>query len=460
MGYIQNYAYLHIPDLNARKGYRVRELLSARNWLEKQRDIPVELHAVEPSVKAIKAWDEQLLNIAQDSKCDFADRTIAFLCLRCHVSFHLAETIIPDMLKHYPQIPPEELVNTLLGDVVETVLVTLENELFYSRTRGETIERYNPRYIPPAFNILRRWQPEKSNLRTWTRTRVMSQDILKQWDIDRRRPWQILCRTSPRQIKIRLLKDEAVYVFIFREIYLPDLDRKRPNRHAPFPEPTAQEIEQIMLACQTRNIPCRCHPDEFKIYLIELSDRLRKKTDLSSLSGQEKFTTEEPDLSNDLHNSIIDIIEEQFSRILQQAIVFVMEKQLDEHRKKHHNYATHFYQCYYFLYCEGLSQSAIAKQLNLGNQSNVSRITNITLQVERIEQFCVDTIFRLVKVEATYDEDIEADDLIIIKQYIQSTLRYITFAEAHRAIKSRNRNGTNQFAEVFRVYLKGKMGIS
>ncbi|NJN71640.1 MAG: hypothetical protein HC799_01890 [Limnothrix sp. RL_2_0] len=458
MGHSYDAYYSRLYQLNPASGkraFKYKALSVAAEFIKNF--APPELSSPTPSNEIINQWNYSLWMMVQDEGVTNKTRAIAFLSLRCYVSWRLTKVGECIIRRYAHQISDvSDVFLRLLQDgnrQIKPNIFLQQNQLV--TFAGQEIVAYKEKYISLSLDILRRWQPNherSSSLNNWTYRLAQNKAILCELGIDNSTPWYVLLNS--RKWKIKLLSDvDKRLLNIFDKIYRPELDKNRTGNR--YPKPTEDQLQRIVKELNNAlnsehdihelsekleilaNILRNCTRDSIYIdFDLDPENSNYKESLNREISEAHGNLNGAPLVAIEIEEAISDIIANQFTEMLQRAVNTIFDKHFEVLQKKHRNYAQDFHKCGYSLYCEQKSQEAIAQELDLGDQGNISRRLGSRKQhIENIEQFYLKEI--LQKINNDIYLDIDPDDLNEITKLIQILLREEDFSLAVREGKTR-----------------------
>jgi hypothetical protein len=330
----------------------------------------------------------QLVRYFQD---DDTYRQIAECCLRCFISNQIKEVCLELEQKFGKQ-----------HDFSSTELLPLVLDSTLRSPYQETNEPETP-YRSVTARILQSFNPNKSNLSTWTARLLKSDRILKQFllehGLEQVTDWMILSYMNSRRLK-RVLSDfhrtpteinQALQLLDrFHQVYRAQLLLKRQvGDRRRYPEPTAQQLLQIAQQLSTTRI---ISPEQVLEQLQELaqllrSDRLRaRKVPLRSeplpkseirmgrnTTDSKDNTDEQSEFLASYHQQLDACLAQSVQQVIQTRFTYLQGKKNQKALKK----AQNFLKALYLFHCQGIPMKEIAPQLGMNDQPQVSRLLEL-----------------------------------------------------------------------------------
>lgn len=318
-------------------------------------------------------------------------RQIAECCLRCFISNQIKEVCLEleqKFGKHH--------------DFTSTELLPL---VLDSRLRSLCQETDKPQAnsLSVTSRILQSFDPNKSNLSTWTARLLKSDRILKQFllehGLEQVTDWMILSYMNSRRLKRVLSNFDRTPTEINQALQLLDrfhhvyrtqllLKRQAGDRRR-YPEPTAQQLLQIAQQLSTTRIISPEHVLEQLQELAQLlrSDRLRaRNAPLRSESlhqsevrmgrnttNSNNNSDEQSEFLASYHQQLDTCLAQSVRQVIQARFTYLQRKKNQKALKK----AQNFLKALYLFHCQGVPMKEIASQLGMNDQPQVSRLLEL-----------------------------------------------------------------------------------
>ncbi|QSJ14822.1 hypothetical protein JYQ62_23380 [Nostoc sp. UHCC 0702] len=304
--------------------------------------------------------------------------------------------------------------------------------------------------------ILQTFDPEQSNLSTWTNRILKSDRIVKQFlldhGIEQVTDWMILNYMTPGRLA-RILSDyqqtpteinQAVELLDnYHQVYRTHLLQiRRTGAKTRYPEPTLEQLRQIADLCQNAKPHVwvnKISPEQVREQLQNLAsllreERIRSRKGLSRLESlnqnQQTINISQPE--NNEQSDFLAEYQQKIDECLMKSAVLVIQNRFDylqrkknpRSQKKAYNYITGLY----LFHCQGVSMANIATELELTDQPEVSRlleITNLRKDIGRNTLSClIKSILEVAKTYVTAEQLKNLDNKIqpIVEQKIQTII--------------------------------------
>lgn len=249
-------------------------------------------------------------------------------------------------------------------------------------------------YQPLAAKILQRFDPQQAQLSTWTNRMVISHPELTQFlqqecGIYLASDWSILNGMPPDRLR-RLLSDRASVEEIDQRVQLLAAyhavyrrDRLQRRTHSRCLPPTEAQLQQIaeQLGKVTRS-PLRILDDLHRLADLLRQLRSPKAVALDALPKSQEPAA--PEYDDDPTQDFLEQYRQWVKTYLVQSVERVLDERLAYHRRKQSDQA--FLMALYLFHCEQLSMGAIAPQIGLQKQYQVSRLLNLSALRNDIQQ--------------------------------------------------------------------------
>ncbi|MGD1699003.1 hypothetical protein [Dapis sp. BLCC M229] len=316
--------------------------------------------------------------------------------------------------------------------------------------------RENSQSSYPYFwaHILRKFNPEKAGLWNWTylltrRHSELTRTLWVEFGLSLTTPWGKLNDIKRYQMKTLSPQEQSV-VEAFHSVYR--RDRREKGARGKCPEPSESQLHEMRDRLFPRKI----------IYnsLDELLEQL--KTIAQFLQEQIFNPTEIPPPSNLSPSAMeLEFLDKNRDRAIMDAIEVVLSQRLQKLQKSawYSKFAPHFLPSLRLIYCENKSQSEVARQLNMNNQSQVSRILKLKQMLKQIREQVMEKLLQILlkKAELNLSQGVldpnAFDSLIeLLSRYLDETV----FLEAAKEISTgrKYQKMTSVFSEKMRYYLK------
>lgn len=376
--------YWTLVRLDPGKGSRVDELLDVQAFFQQQ---------VDSSLEQDTAIQRQLFDLMQNS-ANHRDRTLAELCLRCFISHHIEQVCIQleTQFGEYYGFTRYDLFTFVLDDDGRKVLAISDQRL--ANSQQPTANSYEL----TASKILRTFDPDRAGLATWTMRLVKQHHELNAFLLEQGlcmlSDWAILNDTKPKKLRRVLTEfhqltqaevDQAVHLLeSYHAVYR--RDRILKGQKGTCLDPTTAQLQEISDRLQP-HISRSLSPDAVLARLTTLATRLRQyrisvgggkppsqSLDQADTPLLDQLSQESLDSTDD--NSQLEFLHyrQQFSNCLESVLHQVVANRLQTLKSpKQQN----FLAALKLFHCEQMTMSAIAKQIGLQAQYQVSRLLKL-----------------------------------------------------------------------------------
>ncbi len=301
-------------------------------------------------------------------------------------------------------------------------------------------------------HILRTFNPDKAGLWNWTylltrRHRELTRTLWVEFGLSLTTPWGKLNEIKRYQMEI-LSPQERDVVEAFHGVYR--RDRREKGARGKCPEPSASQLQEM----RDRLFPRRI--------IYNSSDELLEqlKTIAQFLQEQMLNPTECSTHSNSSAMEL-EFLNENRDRAIMDAIEGVLSQRLQKLQKSawYSEFAPHFLPSLRLIYCQNKSQSEVAQELNMNNQSQVSRILKLKQLLKQIREQVMDKLLQILLKKAELNSSQGVLDPNAFDSLIELLSRYLdetVFLEATKEISTARKyqKMTSLFAEKMRYYLK------
>ncbi len=318
---------------------------------------------------------------------DDTRRQMAEVCLRCYISNQIKEFCreLEQKFGKNHDFTSAELLPLVLDSILR------------SPHQGSNASQTT--YPSVTTRILQTFDPDKSNLSTWTLRIVKSDRHLKQFllehGIEQLTDWMILSYMNPGRLKRVLLEFDRTQVEINQALQLLDsfhqvyrtqlLSHRKAGDKSRYPEPTTSQLHQMASQLSaTRTIS----PEKVLEQLQQLaqllrSDRIRARKGLArsepldkSATPARRNTTSSEDDSNE-YSEFLAGYRQHFDSCLAQSVQQVIQARFIYLQGKKKQKAQNFLLALHLFHCQGVAMKEIAPQLGLKDQPQVSRLLEL-----------------------------------------------------------------------------------
>lgn len=320
---------------------------------------------------------------------------LAERCLRCFISHQIRQVCIQLDLQFGREhgFSRQDLFIYTLND-------TLEN--FRDLTASSSTS--TSQFKPLAVEILETFDPTKANLSTWTTRHVKQNRELQRFLLEQGvyliSNWAILNDTNEKQVK-RILKEfhsltpveiehANLLLLSYHAVYRRDRLKNRQGKGGKCQAPTAEQLTQIAESIKQQGLVLSSK--QTLLQLEQLANLLREyriharggRMKHESLDNVERNTnqmqaavvSESADSDSD-RDDFLKFYQQQFQQSLDSAIKTVVETRLSKFKGKKAAKAPQFITALELFHCQGESMSAIAPQIALEAQYQVTRLLKL-----------------------------------------------------------------------------------
>jgi hypothetical protein len=318
---------------------------------------------------------------------DDTHRQMAEVCLRCFIS---------NQIKEFCRELEQKFGKNHDFTSGELLPLVLDSTL---RSPRQGTNASQTTYPSVTTRILQTFDPDKSNLSTWTVRIVKSDRLFKQFllehGIEQVTDWMILSYMNPGRLKRILSELNRIPTEINQALQLLDsyhqvyrtqlLEYRKARDRSRYPEPTTSQLHQMAEQLSaTRTIS----PEKVLEQLQQLaqllrSDRIRARKglarseplDKSETPASRNTTSSEAD-SNEYSEFLVGY-RQHFDSCLAQSVQQVIQARFIYLQGKKNQKAQNFLSALYLFHCQGVAMKEIAPQLGLKDQPQVSRLLEL-----------------------------------------------------------------------------------
>lgn len=311
----------------------------------------------------------------------------------------------------------------------------------------------NPQSSYPYFwvKILKSFNPEKAGLWNWTvlltrRHPELTRTLWVEFGLSLATPWAKLNEIKRYQWETLSIHERDL-VEVFHGVYR--RDRRKQGVRGKCPEPSESQLQ-------------------------EMRDRLRQKGNVyhSSVELLDKLKTIAQFLQEQLLNPTaisppsntstmeLEFLDRHRDKAIANAIERVLSQGLEKLQKSawYAEFAVHFLPGLRLIYCENKSQTEVSRQLNMNNQSQVSRILKLKQMLNQIREQVMEQLLQILLNQVGLNSSQGVLDANAFDSLIELLSRYLdetVFIEATKEISTarKHKKMTSMFAEKMRYYL-------
>lgn len=482
------YWEMYVIDAREGRGYRNQAVSPAKDFF--QIEFPELVGLSKLSKQHNRDIQTSLLSCFRGEKSSGNDlnRAEAGLCLRCYISYFIKEACIKlvSQFGSNNRFTVPDVLPFVLNDDGRTLLILdngYQNQLILD-SAGEFKKTY---YSFFTVEILQRFEPtihSNSCLSSWTYYQTRQNQELKKFLLDcglvLLSDWALLNRARPEQLERLGHQNERDLVEVFHAVYRRDRRKSRPLGTGKCSDPTKDQLHEMLSRLQERGRNINS-PEMLMQSLKEVAKLLRdyeiwgytgtpptKPLEICDRTTGDVISIEFPDeATNNLDEierlELQEFCTQQFQVCLQQGIEQGVREHIDKLRQRP-RYTTLVPQVQpglQLLYCQGMSQEMIARQLGLTNQTQVSRLLDPKTLLNRVRFLTVEKLLNSVLEKAI---NLGLTRIPPAPDYLSNLMQQIEAfvdEEAFQQAATENRNAKNRsmnslYAQRLCHYLKNK----
>lgn len=373
--------YWQVVRIDSAGGRKVEEIPAAKAFFQQQ--FPELAGVVEVPDAQVQRHLLQLMPTEAMSENSIPQQ-MAERCLRCFIS-HQIDRVCEDLEERFGEkggFTHSELLSLVLDDV----------DVFQSQRNPQ---EQSSTYQSLATRILQTFDPEQSQLSTWTKYLVISRlnAFLLECGVYLASDWSILNGMTTGQIQ-RLLTEVYVLTPVeiersrqllesYHAIYRQDhRQQRKPGSCRRCESPTPQQLNRMVEYLRTQGMQIYS-PQQVMHELQALAEKIRQSRtpNLESLDARQSPLADEPQApepqDEDTYNEFLTRYRQEFRNCLEQAIEQVVSDRLAYHRQKKPPSDERFLRALHLFYCQHQSMGEIAAQIGLYKQYQVSRLLEL-----------------------------------------------------------------------------------
>jgi hypothetical protein len=447
--------YWQLVRLDTTGHQRVEEVAIAKEFLQEQFPEFTRQEKLPDTLIQRQLW-----GLIQQNEPDDRISQLAKLCLRCFIS-HIIYSVsqrLTDMFGRQHNFTVNDLLPYVMDD--------------------EGMSRRQPSgYRSLATQILDSYDPTKAALSTWVYRRVIRHDGIEQFLLEHGvflcSDWSLLNAAISTQFRILQsfyslsdieLAQAKRLIESYQTVYSPSrIEHRASGASRSCQPPTLEQLRQIAQGLQTETL---LSPEVVLSQLQALATKLRRyriaakrggAMQMSSIEDHlpavDYIASPEPEGDSDEQIELLHRYQTLFLRCLDATIAQVISDRFTSLPRK--RTPAQFITALKLMYCQGLSMTDIATQLNLGAQSQVTRLLQLTELRADIRQRWLATLQEQVPELVRSFESL--DRLKDWDQRLEQALSEEVEAVLQEAVvetrSARNRPLTSRFAQRLRHYL-------
>lgn len=361
-----------------------------------------------------------LIQLLRDETAPYEARRSVEICLRCFISEQIKQTC--DDLAHRfgnRRFSSDELLSYVLNDVDLDQPLTLNQE---SRTSS---------FEPLATKILQTFDPEKSKLSTWARRLTERDNSLNHFFQDcgiyRISDWSLLSQHRPTSLNRKLagsltpseLEQTVALLEAFQAVYQADrLEKNQTGKKCL--EPTDEQLQRIADCLQAKGMSWSGAQVLQK--LKALAQQLRQLITQPTDPLDEQFAEHQPAPESEPDDTFKEFLQD-FLQCLDRAIKKVVDHRLEQHQKKQPSSDQNFLTGLYLFHCECRAMKAIAPELGLKEQYQVTRLLQLIKFWEDVRREMIELMKTNDRLREGIAEYLTPDQLIQLDQRLKAALQ-------------------------------------
>ncbi|NET44728.1 hypothetical protein [Okeania sp. SIO2B3] len=319
--------------------------------------------------------------------------------------------------------------------------------------------RENSQSSYPYFwaHILRKFNPDKAGLWNWTnlltrRHPELTRTLWVEFGLSLTTPWGKLNDIKRYQMEA-LSPQEQDVVEVFHGVYR--RDRREQGARGKCPEPSESQLQEMRDRLFPRGVVYNSSDElleQLKTIAQFIQEQILNPTEISPPSNASAME--------------LEFLDEHRDQAIMDAIEGVLSQRLQKLQKSawYSEFAPHFLPSLRLIYCENKSQSEVAKQLNMNNQCQVSRILKLKQMLKQIREEVMEKMLQILLNQAELNSSQGVLDPNVFDSLIELLSRYLdetVFIEAAKEISTARKyqRMTSLFAEKMRYYLKYSQSI-
>ena len=387
------YSTIYKLDSNQR-GYKSSSVTLAKDFIEQK------YQDLDPQ----KVQDLLLNQFHNREHTELKNCALAGLCLRCCVSYHIVRACqtISYRFLNQASFTYQDLLSYVLDDDGKTLIVLCENNKEQQQLNQDN-QLKTREYRLVTVEILKTYNinhNNRKNLDNWVYLQIQDNKDIKKLLLEngsvKSSDWAILNKAS-----LTILgKRESHFIDVFHKVYRQDSRGRRQEKKAKrqlCPDPSEEQLLKMQVFLKEKGVTID-NKEKLLKELKTIAQQLRsyevwrsrgapfaENLDIVNSETQELIPREDladcnqkNSLAELEENEVKQILQRQFSQILEKCITQGIKQHIDsiKKRSRYRKFAQKIILGLDLFYIHGISQSAIAKPLGMNNQSQVSRVLN------------------------------------------------------------------------------------
>ncbi|NES70923.1 MAG: hypothetical protein F6K24_39790, partial [Okeania sp. SIO2D1] len=227
-------------------------------------------------------------------------------------------------------------------------------------------------------------------------------------------------------------------------------DRREQGARGKCPEPSESQLQEMRDRLFPRGVVYNSSDElleQLKTIAQFIQEQILNPTEISPPSNASAME--------------LEFLDEHRDRAIMDAIEGVLSQRLQNLQKSawYSEFAPHFLPMLRLIYCENKSQSEIARQLNMNNQSQVSRILKLKQMLKQIREEVMEKMLQILLNQAELNSSQGVLDPNAFDSLIELLSRYLDETVFLEAVKENStgrkyKKMTSLFAEKMRHHLK------
>lgn len=367
--------YWQLVRINSAGERKVAEIPAAKAFFQQQ--FPSLTGVAEVSDAQVQHHLLQLMRTEAIPE-NLTTQQMAECCLRCFIS-QLCDRICADVEKQFGKkggFTHFELLLLVLDDA--DVLNQIRN--FPSQSS---------RYQSLATQILQTFDPEQSQLSTWTRYLAISRlkPFLLECGVYLASDWSILNSMTTGRLQRLLagvyglmpLEIERSHQLLesYHAVYRQDhIQQRQPGSRRRCEAPTPQQLNRMVEYLLAKGLN-NYSPVQVMYELRAIADKIRRSR-TPEIEPLPEYPLPTPEIDRqETHNEFLSVYRQEFRNSLKQAIAQVVSDRLAYHRQRKPPNDQSFLSALRLFYCQNKSMGEIAVQIGLHKQYQVSRLLEL-----------------------------------------------------------------------------------
>jgi hypothetical protein len=455
MGVMTQYTTICILKLGG--GHRKKDLPLAKTFFEQQF----------PPGNEYQEQEIQQTLLDQLKNPDFPNITQAAkagLCLRCYVSSDIVTACkkIASRFIGNGGFTYQDLLSLVLTDD-GTRLIIIDPETKEQIIISHEQRSQSSQYKFFTVEILQSYDhnhESRKSLSSWTYLKTQQNQDIKNFLLElgfkSLTDWSILNRTRVSQVPV----DQRLYLQAYHDVYRSDRLNQKPGKTSKkCPDPSDQQLEEMHKILIKRGVKSES-PAAVLTKLKMIAQEIRCVPIFESLDDEDNQINI-PDREIDEDQEIINLLEHKFEKIITESVKQVINDHIEaiKKRPRYRKFSDQIIPGLKLFYLEGMAQKDMAEPLGMTNQTQVSRVLDLSSLISKIRQIAKEKMIQEIINLVHYFSDKISNNPDFLDSLIKPVEIFIDEKIFNEATAELNRPNVGERNSEFAQYIKEYLTI-